>query len=52
MRTRHLRGRGATGLTDDDGDHSAAAEEESNYEGGNEQVRTTIMESFGYFQTE
>ena len=52
MRERHLRGRGAAGLTVDDGDHSNAAEEESNYEGGNEQVRTMIMESFGFFQTE
>jgi len=52
MRRRHLRGRAADGLAQDDGDHSAAAEEESNYEGGNEQVRTSIMDAFGYFQTE
>lgn len=52
MRARHLRGRGAGGLAGDDGDHTAAAEEASDYEGGNEQVRTAIMETFGYFQTE
>ena len=52
MRSRHLRGHAAGGLAKDDGDHSEAAEAASNYEGGNEQVRTTIMDSFGYFQTE
>ncbi|NEE03058.1 alpha-galactosidase [Phytoactinopolyspora halotolerans] len=52
MRARHLRGRGAAGLASDDGDHSEAAEAASTYEGGNEQVRTTIMDAFGYFQTE
>ena len=48
----HERGRAAADLTDDDGDHSEAAAASSTYEGGNEQVRTTIMNSFGYFQTE
>ncbi|MHA7984466.1 alpha-galactosidase [Rathayibacter sp. CAU 1779] len=52
MRERHLRGRGAGDLLSDSGDHSEAAVESSNYEGGNEQVRTAIMETFGYFQTE
>ena len=52
MRSRHLRGHAAGGLAEDAGDHSEAAEGASSYEGGNEQVRTTIMESFGYFQTE
>lgn len=52
MRALHLRGRGARGLLADDGDHSEAADKASNYEGGNEQVRTAIMETFGYFQTE
>lgn len=52
MEARHVRGRAASDLLADDGDHSAAAEEESNYEGGNEQVRTQIMSTFGYFQTE
>jgi alpha-galactosidase len=36
----------------DDGDHSEAAALASNYEGGNEQVRTAIMDTFGYFETE
>ena len=48
----HERGRAAADLADDDGDHSEAAAASSTYEGGNEQVRTTIMNSFGYFQTE
>ncbi|MFC7405682.1 alpha-glucosidase/alpha-galactosidase [Georgenia alba] len=52
MRARHLRGRAADGLVEDDGDHSEAAEGASTYEGGNEQVRTTIMDRFGFFQTE
>ncbi|GAA4432108.1 alpha-glucosidase/alpha-galactosidase [Georgenia halophila] len=52
MRVRHLPGQAAAGLTVDDGDHSEAAEAASTYEGGNEQVRTTIMDAFGYFQTE
>ncbi len=52
MLAKHLPGRAAEGLAVDDGDHSGAAEEASTYEGGNEQVRTTIMDSFGYFQTE
>lgn len=48
----HVRGRAAGDLASDDGDHSEAAAAASNYEGGNEQVRTAIMEAFGYFQTE
>jgi alpha-galactosidase len=52
MRALHLRGRGAEDLESDDGDHSEAAAKASNYEGGNEQVRTAIMDTFGYFQTE
>ena len=52
MTALHRRGRAAGDLLDDDGDHSEAAEAASNYEGGNEQVRTAIMNSFGYFQTE
>lgn len=52
MGARHRLGAGAAGLRDDDGDHSGAAADASTYEGGNEQVRTSIMESFGYFQTE
>jgi alpha-galactosidase len=52
MQSRHLRGQGADRLARDDGDHSEPAEAASNYEGGNEQVRTTIMDAFGFFQTE
>jgi len=52
MAARHQRGRGAEDLAGDDGDHSEAADAASTYEGGNEQVRTSIMNAFGYFQTE
>ena len=52
MAQRHQLGRGVGGLRADDGDHSGAADDASTYEGGNEQVRTAIMEQFGYFQTE
>jgi alpha-galactosidase len=52
MRRLHLRGRSAAHLAEDDGDHSQAVEVVNTYTGGNEQVRTTIMETFGYFQTE
>lgn len=52
MRARHQVGRGAASLRADDGDHSGAAADASTYEGGNEQVRTDIMNAFGYFQTE
>lgn len=52
MVERHQRGRGADGLSTDDGDHSGVAESASDYEGGNEQVRTAIMRTFGYFTTE
>lgn len=48
----HQRGRGAGALLSDDGDHSGVAEGANNYEGGNEQVRTALMQAFGYFQTE
>ncbi|EWS79546.1 alpha-galactosidase [Brachybacterium phenoliresistens] len=48
----HQRGRGAADLAGDDGDHSEVAEGANVYEGGNEQVRTAIMNAFGYFQTE
>ena len=52
MSAKHQVGRGAEGLAGDDGDHSGAADAASTYEGGNEQVRTSIMNAFGYFQTE
>ncbi|MFE5334646.1 alpha-galactosidase [Isoptericola sp. NPDC056573] len=52
MAERHVRGRAAADLLADDGDHSEAALAASTYEGGNEQVRTTLMNHFGYFETE
>jgi alpha-galactosidase len=52
MSERHVVGRAAADLLGDDGDHSEAAIAASTYEGGNEQVRTTLMNHFGYFETE
>ena len=52
MTEEHVVGRAAAALQGDDGDHSGAAGAASTYEGGNEQVRTTIMNAFGYFETE
>jgi alpha-galactosidase len=52
MTERHVVGRAAADLLGDDGDHSEAALAASTYEGGNEQVRTTLMNHFGYFETE
>ncbi|GAA1484757.1 alpha-galactosidase [Brachybacterium fresconis] len=52
MAERHQRGRGGTDLAGDEGDHSEAAQAASTYEGGNEQVRTALMNHFGYFETE
>lgn len=52
MNEKHVVGRAASELAGDDGDHSEAAAAASTYEGGNEQVRTTIMNAFGYFETE
>jgi alpha-galactosidase len=52
MNEKHVVGRAAAELAGDDGDHSEAAAAASTYEGGNEQVRTTIMNAFGYFETE
>ena len=52
MTERHIVGRAAADLRGDDGDHSEAAIAASTDEGGNEQVRTTLMNHFGYFETE
>ena len=52
MTERHIVGRAAADLRGDAGDHSEAAIAASTYEGGNEQVRTTLMNHFGYFETE
>ncbi len=48
----NLEGRGTELLPSDDGDHSAADRGDSTYEGGQERVRTAIMDAFGYFHTE
>jgi alpha-galactosidase len=52
MTARHLHRDSASGLASDDGDHSGADRGASVYEGGNERVRTAIMDAFGYFHTE
>lgn len=52
MTRRNTRGSSAADLTSDAGDHSLAAAQASTYEGGNEQVRTALMNTFGYFETE
>lgn len=49
---RHLTASDISGLTADDGDHSGAQRGISDYEGGQERVRTAIMDMFGYFHTE
>ncbi|TQL91083.1 alpha-galactosidase [Pseudonocardia kunmingensis] len=48
----HLHAAGAGELATDDGDHSGADRGANVYEGGNERVRTAIMDAFGYFHTE
>jgi len=52
MAHRHLAGTVSAGLAKDTGDHSGADRGDSDYEGGSEQVRTSIMAAFGYFHTE
>ncbi len=56
MRERFLSGTASTAdvaaLVEDKGDHSQLAYNPSVYEGGQEAVRTSIMEHFGYFHTE
>lgn len=52
MTQRNLRESGAEELVADEGDHSQAVVKASNYQGGNEQVRTALMNMFGYFETE
>jgi alpha-galactosidase len=39
-------------LAADYGDHSEAKEEHTTYEGGQERVRASVMDMFGYFHTE
>jgi alpha-galactosidase len=52
MSQRHLAGTAASGLAKDQGDHSDVERGDSDYEGGSETVRTSIMAAFGYFHTE
>jgi alpha-galactosidase len=52
MTQRHLHGPRQENFAADHGDHSGADRGAAVYEGGNERVRTTIMEAFGYFHTE
>ncbi len=52
MSHRHLAGSSAAGLASDHGDHSEVDRGDSDYEGGSERVRTSIMAAFGYFHTE
>lgn len=52
LNEKHQVGRSGVNLVQDQGDHSEEAAAESTYEGGNEQVRTAIMNTFGYFETE
>jgi alpha-galactosidase len=52
MVNRHLSGTVSAGLARDTGDHSGADRGDSDYEGGAEIVRTSIMAAFGYFHTE
>ncbi len=52
MAQRHLVGTISAGLVEDIGDHSDADRGDSDYEGGAERVRTSIMAAFGYFHTE
>lgn len=52
MRADHLPRRETASLATDHGDHSDAGRGASVYEGGQERVRTEIMDAFGYFHTE
>jgi alpha-galactosidase len=52
MTSEHVRGKGKKKMADDHGDHSDAKEEHSTYEGGQERVRSALMDMFGYFHTE
>lgn len=52
MRREHVERFEKRKLAADFGDHSEAKEEHSTYEGGQERVRSSIMDMFGYFHTE
>ena len=52
MRQEHLERQSLREMVADTGDHSQHKREWTVYEGGQEQVRTWLMETFGYFHTE
>jgi alpha-galactosidase len=52
MRREHLERTTLREMARDHGDHSEHKREWTVYEGGQEQVRTAIMDTFGYFNTE
>ena len=52
MRCEHLERTDLREMVADTGDHSEHRREWSIYEGGQEQVRTWLMDTFGYFHTE
>ena len=52
MRQEHLERKSLREMVADTGDHSEQKREWTVYEGGQEQVRTWLMETFGYFHTE
>jgi alpha-galactosidase len=52
MRQEHLERDALREMLEDHGDHSQAPRQWTVYEGGQERVRTTLMDTFGYFHTE
>jgi alpha-galactosidase len=52
MRREHLERTNLREMAADHGDHSEGQREWTVYEGGQEQVRTALMDTFGYFHTE
>jgi alpha-galactosidase len=52
MQAEHVQRKSKKKMVDDHGDHSDAKEEHSTYEGGQERVRSALMDMFGYFHTE
>jgi alpha-galactosidase len=52
LRRDHVEGYVTKTLSSDNRDHSQARTEHSMYEGGQERVRASVMDMFGYFHTE
>ncbi|MGL4610785.1 MAG: alpha-glucosidase/alpha-galactosidase [Trueperaceae bacterium] len=52
MRREHVQQKTTKQLQSDQGDHSELKDEFSTYEGGQERVRSSLMDMFGYFHTE